>query len=121
MQRSSLSLCGDPDRPVLGGDRRQLVEAAELAERPLGGAEQIAHHVLDRPGEQDRDRRGVLQDRAQLAGDRVRVAVGLAWRGELLELVQEQDQPLAIGGGDPLQQLERVPERAIRRHVADGG
>ena len=94
--------------PVLGGDRRQFVEAAELAERPLGGAEQIAHHVLDRSGEQDRDRRGVLQHGAQLTGDRVRVAVGLAWRGEFLELVQEQDQPLPSAAGDSLQQLKRV-------------
>jgi hypothetical protein len=52
--------------------------------------------VLDRHGEQDRDRRRVLQDCPQLAGDRVGIAVGLARRGELLELVQEQDQPLAI-------------------------
>ncbi len=45
---------GDPDRPFVGDDRRQLVEAAELAERPIRSAEQIAHHVLDRAGEQDR-------------------------------------------------------------------
>jgi len=49
-----LQPCRDPDLPVVCGDRRQLVEAAELAQGPLGRAEQVAHHVLDRSGEQDR-------------------------------------------------------------------
>ena len=58
-----LQPCGNPGLPVFRRDRRQLVEAAELTQRPLGRAEQVAHHVLKRPREQDRDRGRVLQHR----------------------------------------------------------
>jgi len=41
-----------PISSLLGRDRGELVEAAELAERAVGGREQVAHQMLDRSREQ---------------------------------------------------------------------
>ena len=100
--------------PFLLGDRPQRVEAAEAAERPARRREQVAHHVLDAAGEQVRDGRGALEDRAHPVGHGVRVAVGAARGCQLLELVEEQDQPAPVGLRHLLGQLERQVECAVR-------
>lgn len=43
--------------PLVLGDRRQLVEAAELVERATLVAEHVAHQMLDASGEQAGDAR----------------------------------------------------------------
>jgi len=42
-----------PIGPLLGRDRGELVEATKLAERPVGGREQVTHQMLDRAREQN--------------------------------------------------------------------
>ena len=86
------------------------MEGAELAERAVARREEVAHQVLHRAREEHADVRRALEDRAQLARHHAGVAEEPA--GDLLELVEEDDQPLVVGGGDALEQLERRAQRA---------
>ena len=100
--------------PLLGLDRAEGVEAPEAAEGPPARGEQVPHHVLDASREQVRDRRGALEDGAHAVGDRLRIAVRLPRGGQLLELVEEEDQLLPVGHRHTLGELEREIERALR-------
>jgi len=76
------------------------VEAAELVERAVLVAEQIAHQMLDAPREKATHARGGVECLAQPLGDLLGVAVGAA--GQLLKLVDQQDQLPVVALGDPL-------------------
>ncbi len=102
-----------PPPPLLLGDRPQRIEAAEAAERTARRGEQVAHHVLDAAGEEVRDGGRALEHGPHPVGDRVRVPVRPARRGDLLELVEEQDQAPPVGRGHSLGQLERQVQRAL--------
>jgi hypothetical protein len=69
--------------------------------------------VLDAAREQIAHRRAALEDRAHAVRDRVGVAVGAPGRADLLKLVEEQQQPALVGGGNALGQLERQVERSV--------
>jgi len=63
-------------------------------------AEQIAHQMLDAPREKATHARGGVECLAQPLGDLLGVAVGAA--GQLLKLVDQQDQLPVVALGDPL-------------------
>ena len=54
-----------------------------------------------------------LEDGAHAVGDGLRIAVRLPRGGQLLELVEEEDQLLPVRHRHPLGQLEREVERAL--------
>ena len=70
--------------------------------------------MLDAAREQIGHRRGPLEDRAHPVRDGIGVAVGPARRGQLLELVEEQDQPPPVRARHALGQLEGEVERSLR-------
>ena len=86
--------------PLILGDLRQLVKTAELVERAVLVAEQIAHQMLDAAGEQASHPRRGMECLAQPPGDLLGLAVGAA--GQFLKLVDEQDQLPVVALGDPL-------------------
>ncbi len=57
--------------------------------------------------------RAALEDRAHAVGHGVRVAVWAPRGGELLELVEEEDEPPPVRARNALGQLERQVERAL--------
>jgi hypothetical protein len=73
------------------------VEAAELIERAVLVAEQIAHQMLDASREQATHARGGMERLAQPLGDLFGVTVGAAG---------QQDQLPVVALGDPLRQFE---------------
>ena len=89
------------------------MEASELVQRPMGGGEEVAHQVLEAPGEQIADIAGALEDRAHALGQTIGVAVGLMGPRDLLELVEEHHDILAVGGGYPPGERERIVEVAL--------
>src|ERR1700709_1060491 len=67
------------DAPLGCGDRAQLVEASEAAERSLAWGEQTSHDVFEAAGEQIADARALLEDRSHPLGHLIGVAVRLAF------------------------------------------
>ncbi len=100
--------------PLVVGNPRELMEAAELVQRAALVAEQIAHQMLDAAREQACHARGSVEGLAQPLGDLLGVAVGAA--GELLKLVDQQDQLPVVALGDPLGQFEG--EAQLQQRVA---
>src|SRR5207237_460814 len=103
-----------PVRPIFACDWSQAVKSTEAAEGPMAGREQVTHHVLEAPGEQIADARAPLEYRSHPLGDGIWVAVRTPLAGHLLKLIEEQDQPFAIGGGHPLRKAQREVERPLR-------
>ena len=89
------------------------MEAAELTEGTLARREEVAHQVLDRAREEHAQLRAALEDRPHPLGQRVGVPVGGARASDLLELVKEEDDALAVGLGDATGKGEGVVEVAL--------
>ena len=107
--------------PVAWVDRGEGEEAPEAVERPPARCEQVGHQMFDAAGEQAGDVLGVLQDGAHLLGEPFDVAVGRALGAELLELVDVEHQPLAVGGRDALAQAQGVAEVPAGVAVGEAG
>ena len=103
-----------PLPPRVRVDRPELVELAEAAEGAVARAEQVPHHVLHAAGEQVADARRALEDGAHALGDRIGVPVRLPLRGHLLELVEEEHEPLAVRLGHRLRQAQGRIEGLLR-------
>ncbi|HEV2059241.1 MAG TPA: hypothetical protein VGR11_07780 [Solirubrobacteraceae bacterium] len=69
--------------------------------------------MLDAAGEEHADIAGPLEDRAHEPRDLVGVAKALVGRDDLLELVEEDDDALAVALGQPFGQLERGAQACV--------
>jgi hypothetical protein len=69
--------------------------------------------VLDRPSEEHAQLGAALKDRPHPLGQRVGVPVWGAGAGDLLELVEEEDDALAVGLGDATGEGKGVVEIAL--------
>lgn len=102
-----------PSRPVFEGNRAQQMKSSEAAEGAVAWSKQITHHMFEAAGEQIADARAPLEYRAHTLCDGVGVAVRAPIAGDLLKLIEEQDQSMPVGLRHSVWQGQRQVERPL--------
>jgi hypothetical protein len=87
--------------PLRGGDGRQLVERAELAQRALAGPGQVTHQVLDRAREQHADLSGSLETarirRVTVSTSPKRLLACSPCRGNMIDVMRHDHSMTSFG------------------------
>ena len=113
-QSSAAKRLASPTSHSAGSMSRRGWKLPKPLKARLSGREQVPHQVLDAAGEEVAHALAALEDRAHPLGHGIRVAVGLALRRHLLELVDEQDHPLGVRLCHALGKSQRGVERLLR-------
>jgi hypothetical protein len=101
---------GQTHLPVVDVDRTERVEPTELVQGPVTGGEEVPHEMFEAPGEETGDPVRILKDGSHLLRQGVRITIGSALAGDLLELVDEEHQLAIICNGDALREPQRERE-----------